>query len=297
MFKRNFINYPYFENFTPLDEPPTLFKLLDSIINGDKDWFSADRVPSDKIAESARKYVFDFDYDLTKNVNKEDFEINFIEHFLMRRIGMETFNAFKIMLRSRLREILPYYNRKFDLIYMSFEDLFEGDGYTLNIEESEELNGTETGTKDSTYSRESADETERSLSETKTTAVESENTTNVTDDRRHSDTPQSQLSNVQNGSYVTDYNYDQNNGTATGESNETISDSVSEGITQNGSLNDVSQDRTDKAKQNFRELFRNEKKVGKLAHGSLLLDYYDRIQNVFTEFYHDCDSLFYQLWD
>ena len=94
-----------------------------------------------------------------------------LNHFLMRRIGYDTVTAFKIALNVKLNEIMPIYNKLFDAL----------DGWEI-FNDGERV--TETG--------------ENTI----------ENETTTVSDRRYSDTPQNQLSNVQNGSYITDYNYD-----------------------------------------------------------------------------------------
>ena len=95
----------------------------------------------------------------------------------MRRIGYDTLNAFKIALNVKMNEIMPMYNKLFDAL----------DGW--NIFTSGE-SVTETGS--------------NSLNNIT-------NSSNISD-RRYSDTPQQQLSNVRDGKYITDYNYDTDTG-------------------------------------------------------------------------------------
>ena len=60
--------------------------------------------------------LFDFDYpfysdDLTM---KEEFENRFIEHYYFHEIGFETVARFKHYLRSRLRDVMPYYSQLYE---------------------------------------------------------------------------------------------------------------------------------------------------------------------------------------
>jgi len=100
-----------------------------------------------------------------------------LNHFLMRRIGYDTLNAFKIALDVKMNEIMPMYNKMFDML----------DGWDL-------FNDGET------------------VLESGTNSLNNITTSSNTSDRRYSDTPQQQLSNVQDGKYITDYNYDQDSG-------------------------------------------------------------------------------------
>ena len=123
---------------------------------------------------------------ISKVKNKEQFEINFINHFLMRRIGQETLRAFQVVLYNKLNEIMPYYNKLFDML----------DGW--DIFEDGEI-------------------TERTLDNVTTTTAENVSNSNSesTSDKRFSDMPDNRISNVQSGEYLTNYGYDTNRANST----------------------------------------------------------------------------------
>ena len=155
------------------DMPPTLYRLLNSIVNYDAE----EQTKIKDLAREGREEIFDFEYPLSTHVEKEDFEVMILNHFLMRRIGYDTLNAFKIALNVKLNEVMPIYNKMFDML--EGWDIFN-DGETV----------LESGTN----------------------SLNNMTTSSNTSDRRYSDTPQQQLSNVQDGKYITDYNYDQDSG-------------------------------------------------------------------------------------
>ena len=161
------------------DEPPTVYSILNSIVNFD----NPDPVKIKDLANAGRSKIFDFDYDLSNTITKEKFECMILNHYMMRRIGYETVTAFKLALNVRLNEIMPYYNKLLDSIanWNIFEDgeVTHRD-ITTSSEGSDSTNGTSTANGSSTS------------------------------DRRYSNTPQNKLSEVQSGDYVTEYNYDQN---------------------------------------------------------------------------------------
>ena len=181
---RNNIFYPYFENFMPLEKPPTLYSILNAAVNYGKP--ENERVKIDDLAKASRSIVFDFSYDLSDYVDRETFEIMFIEHFLQRRIGCETFTAQRLQIRARLREILPKYNILFDALGEKF-NIYEGDGYTKKIDEKEKTHNDTSGE------------------------------SSGTSDRRYSDTPQNAIDNVQSGLYMSDYTYSQDGAETTAE--------------------------------------------------------------------------------
>ena len=181
--------------FPDYNLPPTLYRLLNSIVNFDEEV----QTKIKDLAAAGREDIFDFDYPLSTNVDKEDFEVMILNHFLMRRIGYDTLNAFKIALNVKLNEIMPMYNKMFDML--EGWDIFnDGESVTRNV--------TDSGTN----------------SQNSTTQ-----TTN-TSDRRYSDTPQQQLANVRDGKYITDYNYDTDNGSTSSTSSGTDSRSTTETI-------------------------------------------------------------------
>lgn len=189
----DYLNYfiPWFkmpivpDNFK---KPPRLYDLMESIVNYGK----TNKEKIKNLAKYSRATIFDFDYPLSSNVNKEDFETKILNHFITRRIGFETFTIFQIELDTKLNEIMPKYNKMFDAL--KNWDIF---------------NDGEKTTRDGTDNRnvDTSSDTSNKLNN------------NTVTDRRFSDTPQNQLEDVQNGSYVTNYNYDQDRSESIGSSN------------------------------------------------------------------------------
>lgn len=177
--------------------PPTLYRLLNSIVNFDED----EQTKIKNLAAAGREEIFDFSYPLSENVTKEDFEVMILNHFLMRRIGYDTLNAFKIALNVKLNEIMPMYNKMFDML----------DGWDI-------FNDGEI--------------TSRTVTDAGSNSLNNTTTSQNTSDRRYSDTPQQQLTNVRDGKYITDYNYDTDNGTTSSTSSGTDSRNTTERITR-----------------------------------------------------------------
>ena len=110
-------NYMFY-NFIPFipDErfkrPPLLYDIMNSIVN-----FGADeKTKIVNLSNVARETIFDFEYPLSENVNKAEFETMILDRFIMRRLGYETYTAWKIALKVKMFEIMPYYNKLFDAL-------------------------------------------------------------------------------------------------------------------------------------------------------------------------------------
>lgn len=189
--------------FLPADYnlPPTLYSIMDAMVN----FGQTDKVKIKDLPLASREEIFDFNYPLTNKISKQDFEVLILKHFMMRRIGYDTMTAFKIALDVKLNEIMPIYNKMFDML--DGWDLFsDGEIETRNVTDSR-----------STQNLSSLNQTNRGTD---------------TSDRRFSELPQNRLSDLQNGNYVTDYNLDTNT------TNNSMNNQSSSNITDSGSLNE-----------------------------------------------------------
>ena len=181
----------------------------------------------------------------------------------MRRIGFDTLTAFRIQLNVKLNEIMPLYNKMFD--ELDNWDIFN-DGETI----SKTGNVTDNSTKNSTSSNTTSN----------TLTNNASNNTNVISDRRKSDTPQNQLSEIRDGNYVTEYNYDNN--TTTSQDASTSNGSGTSSTTENS---------TDNKLNNYQEVI-TRTPGDKVA---IYRELQQNINNIFTLIFNDLECLFYQL--
>ena len=248
--------FPYIDNnyFLPFpflppncEKPPTVYSVLESIVNYRKD----EKTKIKDLAKEGRTTIFDFDYPLSDKITKEDFECMILNHFLMRRIGFETVTAFRIQLNVKLNEIMPMYNKLFDSLYGW--DIFESGEVTERTgNNSHEISNT----------------TENTLENN------SQTTSAQTSDRRNSELPQNQLSELREGNYVSNYNYDQNNSTSNDSSNSTAN--------SNSNTNDENV---------YTETIRRTP-ADKL---SIFREYQNNIKSIYTMIFDDLECLFYQI--
>lgn len=227
------------------EKPPTIYSLLESIVNYGVD----DKTKIKDLAKQGRTTIFDFDYPLTTNINKEDFECMILNHFIMRRIGFQTPTAFKIQLNVKLNEIMPMYNKMFDMI--EGWDIFrDGENITRNV--------TDTRNKENTIDTEKSSNSSDTIQSSSTDSVSENNTiegntssqnsltntstttTQSTNDKRYSDTPQNDIQDVQNGTYVSEYTLTAENSTANDSSQSTGSSSATNGQEETKSKNGTS---------------------------------------------------------
>ena len=180
-------------------KPITLLSYMDSIVNYGKP--EDEKKKNRELAEYSREIIFDFDYPLSNKVNREYFECQILNHYIMRRIGFETPTAFEIALENKLNEIMPDYNKLFDML----------DGWDV-FNDGENVIRTQTNS--------------NTLSNSSTSTI------NSTLDNRYSKTPQGQLLDVRDGKYITDYNYNTNNTSNNDSSSSNGSGTINETITR-----------------------------------------------------------------
>ena len=249
-----FMFYPFLPPNCNL--PPTIYTILESIVNPDVDLNEpAPEVKIKDLAKAGRSTIFNFDYPLTSNITKEKFETMILNHFLQRRIGFETVTAFRIQLDVKLNEIMPLYNKMFDALE-NWEIFNDGEVTTRT--------GTDNRTSQSTNN------TSNQLTNHSTTS------TADTSDRRNSELPQNQLEDLRNGSYVTNYNYDTN--TNNGEDNSTsqgTSQTTNQGTDNNVYNETITRTPADKI--------------------AILKEMQENIKSIYTMIFKDLECLFYQL--
>lgn len=188
-----YYDYMFFYPCIPANcnKPPTLYTVLNSIVNGNKEIEDYTKIKD--LALEGRKTIFNFNYPLSNKISKEKFETEILKHYIMRRIGFETVTAFRIELDAKLNEIMPLYNKMFDALE-NWDIFLDG--------EITERTGTDNRTSESTNNT-------SNILENKSTTKN-----NDTSDRRNSELPQNQLEDVRDGNYITNYSYDTNENTA-----------------------------------------------------------------------------------
>lgn len=193
----NLINNDLLTAIENMQLPPTLYSLMNSIANFGKE--ESEKVNTYNLSKVARETIFDFDYELTEKITKEEFETMILDHFIMRRIGFETLTMFKIQLKNKIKTIMPLYNKLFDAL----------DGWNL-FSDGESI--LENGTNNNTSSTNN------------TTVMNNESSNSF------SDTPQNHIENINNSSYITDYTHATSNGESTSNGGSTSLDETSKTI-------------------------------------------------------------------
>lgn len=219
----------------------------------------------DTIINNAIPKIFNFNFPIFDEAYRTTLEKKILKHYYTREICEETVGLWKLRLDTRMNEIMPYYNQLYMSELLDFNPL-----YTHNLTRTK--NGTQnnknTGTVEST-----------SHSETVGSGV-GENTSTSVD--KYSDTPQGALTNVENGTYLTNARIVNDNANSSSSSENTSDNS---GSVQSSGTSDTT--------ENYLESV-----VGYDGRSAskLLKDYRDTFLNIDIMVINDLEDLFMQLW-
>lgn len=160
----------------------------------------------EKVIEKSKEKIFDFDFPIFDESYRSVIETKILKHFYTREIGLETVGLWKLKLNVKMNEIMPYYNQMYKSALLEFNPLYDVDvtrkheGANTGDKNSVETNGETSGVSE-VYS--DNENTEKSSKGTNNGSVSntSENNTNHLD--KYSDTPQGSVSDLTNGTYLT----------------------------------------------------------------------------------------------
>lgn len=219
----------------------------------------------DTILDEAIPKIFNFNFPIFDEEYRPVLERKILKHYYTREIGEETVGLWKLRLNTKLNEIMPYYNKLYLSELMEFNPL-----YTTNI--TRDKSGTIAN--ENTGTVESENQTSNSGSGTG-----SNSSTNY---NKYSDTPQGALTNVEEGTYLTNATLDESSSSSSSTTSNTSSGSGS-----------VSSSGTSDTTENYLEHV-----VGYDGHNAskLLMDYRDTFLNIDVRIIEDLEPLFMQLW-
>ena len=228
--------------------------------------------PISEVITEAAPLFFNFNFPFYDETKRAEFEQNFLRHFYMREIGLETIDYFMLRLEDKLNTIMPYYNKLLAANAKEYDPF-----YTEIIDESI--------TRDRTGKTNGTDTTATSgSSSTKGTSA---NTTAITadDSNQQSDLPQGSLDNFNDNSYLSSA------GKGHTESNSNVNSTDETTGTNTGSINTT---RAETSEGN-----ETEKRTANNVRGNqseMLRMYYEAQRNILDNIYNDCEDLYMGLW-
>lgn len=232
----------------------------------------------EEIITAARPSVFDFDYTLFDAEYKSVLETKILRHFYTREIGFETIGLWKLKLRTKLIEILPYYNQLYNSELIEFNPLYDVDLTTDHLRNG---SGESAGS--------TSDSSSRSDSRTTTGTTHDASTDTGLHWNMYSDTPQGAVTDLDDGEYLTNAAKDTDNQSHTGNSSTSGSETFTSGQGASGTSTGTYSDTEDYLEHVIG-------KTGGASYSSRLQEFRDTFLNIDMMIINELEPLFMHLW-
>ena len=213
--------------------------------------------------------VFDFTFPIFDEAYRPVLERKILMHYYTREIAFETAALWKLKLETRLNEIMPKYNKLYNLELINYNPICDVD---LTEDKWRDIDTATTGSE----TRGDSSNYERHISESG-----SNSNTNL-----YSDTPQGEITNLADGKYLTNATID--NGSNSSNTNEYGSDASSRNTTTGGTV-----DTTDNYLKHIKG------KRGGLTYSKMLeeeVDLIEKLDNIDYRIIRELKDLFFTLW-
>lgn len=260
----------------------------------------------DKVIEKSKEKIFDFDFPIFDESYRSVIETKILKHFYTREIGLETVGLWKLKLNTKMNEIMPYYNQLYKSALLEFNPLYDVDvtrshegantGDKNSVESNVETSGmNEVYTDNENTEKSSKGNNKGSVSNT------SKNTTNHLD--KYSDTPQGGVSDLTNGTYLTNAREITDNDSSNSNTNSTNDTTLNENeVRKNNreSKRDENRNLTGEKKESLKNteqyLETVKGKQGSESYSKLLQEYRETFINIDMLVIGELTDLFMNIW-
>lgn len=242
--------------------------------------------------------IFDFDFPIFDESYRNVLETKILKHYYTREIGLETYGLWKLKLDTKLNEIMPFYNKLYKSALLEFNPLYEVDY-------------TKTGNRDSSGTRDNIENSSENYDETTNTNNSYEDSeshneqgtltkgTTQTTTNYYSDTPQGAITNVIDGTYLTNATYNAVGNTGS-DSSDSSGSSDSDGSSKGKQDRDGNRSGSKTSKGNLTDtesyLESVRGKTSGKSYSSLLMEYRETFINIDMMVIEELSDLFFGLW-
>lgn len=252
----------------------------------------------ENVIQQALPNIFNFSFPIFDETYRNVLETKILRHYYTREIAFETVGLWKLKLRTKLNEIMPYFNKLYQSELLDFNPLYDVDLTRTHVKDS-------SGTRDTTGKTDSENNstTDRNID----TSVD--NTNNSTDDGtvnrtssntdKYSDTPQGGITDLASDRYLTNARlvsetegtatHGANNTTQTGNTKSTDNTEIS-GNTNSTSSENVNMTDTEEYLEHVTG------KQGTGSYSDMILKYRETFLNIDLQVIESLEDLFFQLW-
>lgn len=236
----------------------------------------------DEIITTAAPLVFNFNYPIFDEQYRLPLEKKILMHYYTREIGEETVGLWKLRLNTRMCEIMPYYNRLYESELIKFDPMSDIEITTSHERQNDNSQNT------------TGEETRNITGKTTTKSSGNSQAEGKQSDKSldlYSDTPQGAITNVENGTYLTNARKETNERTNNDDSS--FTSDVATDTTDNTSIN-----KTDSViYKNTEEYIQTiSGKKGGTSYSNMLTEFRNTFLNIDLMIINELSDLFFGLW-
>jgi len=237
----------------------------------------------DDVIEKSRSKVFDFDFPIFDESYRNVLENKIIMHYYTREIASETVGLWKFWLRTKMNEIMPYYNQLYRSATLEFNPFYDVD---LTTDYQRVDNGEHSNSGTMSESRSENGSGNASGSESNTDGNKNDHW------EYFSETPEGGINGVANLNYLTTALH------TTDDKTGSVSSSTSSSENEYENTGSTSRNTSDSGTiKNIEDYLHHVKgKSGGASYSKLLEEYRKTFLNIDMMIIGELKSLFIQLW-
>ena len=236
----------------------------------------------DEVLTKSWSQIFTSKVAIFDEAYKETICKKILKHYYLREICCETVGIWMLWMNTKFEEIMPYYNQLYESAKLKFEPFYDTDykrSSGRTVASTESASGNSKSTTDST-----------SNNTNKSVTVENSSQVDNTKDK-YADTPQGALTDVENGTYLTNARII--NASNSNQSNGTVTDTGSESGKVTGS-GESSSSGEKNSRDDYSESVTG--KMGGASYSKMLAEYRETFLNIDMMIVDEFKELFFTLW-
>lgn len=239
----------------------------------------------DSIVAKAQSQIFDT-YPIFNENYRSELNEKILRHYYTMEICAESYGLWKLWLNTRMREIMPYYNKMYESELLKFDPLVNVN-YMISHSRSETSDNNLTATQGRTGNE--------SRTETATGNTETSSNTNTTGKNtdRYSDTPQGSIANIENNTYLTNARINDSTGTDQATGTQSVTNTTTDNSTNVSRETKEETGKTTTA-ENSNDYFKGHQ--GGESYSKLLVEFRETFLNIDMMIIEELSDLFFGLW-
>lgn len=252
----------------------------------------------ENVIQQALPNIFNFSFPIFDETYRNVIETKILRHYYTREIAFETVGLWKLKLRTKLNEIMPYFNKLYKSELLDFNPLYDVDLTRTHVKDS---SGTRDTTGNTDIEKISSTDSMSNTSINNTNNSKDDGTINriTSNTDKYSDTPQGAITDLASDRYLTNARMiSETENTATHGTNETMQT----GNTESTGNTEVSDNTNSTSSENVNITDTEEflehvsGKQGSGSYSDMILKYRETFLNIDLQVIESLEDLFFQLW-